>query len=90
MKDNNFYLLTGAAGFLGSLICKQLVQRGEKVRAFVLPNDKAAKYIPQGVEQCEGDLLDKTALERFFDVSEEYKIKVIHCASIVTVNPEFN
>lgn len=35
------YLVTGAAGFLGGTICRQLIQRGDKVRALVLPNDPA-------------------------------------------------
>ena len=44
------YLLTGAAGFLGSNICQQLLERGDSVRAFVLKGDPAVKYIPDGVE----------------------------------------
>ena len=44
--NKTIYLVTGAAGFLGGTICRQLVERGEKVRAFVLPNDKAIKFIP--------------------------------------------
>ena len=36
------YLVTGAAGFLGSTVCRQLVEEGADVRAFVLPNDPAA------------------------------------------------
>ena len=50
------YLVTGAAGFLGSTVCRQLVEEGADVRAFVLPNDPAAKYIPESVEVVEGDL----------------------------------
>ena len=47
--SNKMYLVTGAAGFLGSTICRQLVARGDKVRAFVLPGDKSAKYLPEEV-----------------------------------------
>jgi dihydroflavonol-4-reductase len=36
------YLVTGAAGFLGGTICRQLVARGDMVRAFVLPNDEVS------------------------------------------------
>ena len=47
---SRIYLVTGAAGFLGSYICAQLLEKGEKVRALVLPNDKSVKYIPEEVE----------------------------------------
>ena len=56
--ENTIYLVTGAAGFLGSTICRQLVKKGEKVRGFVLPNDPAAKYLPEEVEIVYGDLCD--------------------------------
>ena len=41
-NNNTMILVTGAAGFLGGTICRQLVERGDKVRAFVLPNDPVA------------------------------------------------
>ncbi|MDE5574894.1 MAG: NAD-dependent epimerase/dehydratase family protein [Bacteroidales bacterium] len=88
--NNRIYLVTGAAGFLGGIICRQLVERGERVRVFVLPNDKAASFLPEAVEICEGDLCDPASLQRFFDVADNLKIVVIHSASIVTVNPEYN
>ena len=34
--NDRYYLLTGAAGFLGSNICAQLLAEGKKVRALVL------------------------------------------------------
>lgn len=83
------YLVTGAAGFLGGTIARQLVERGEIVRAFVLPNDKAIRFVPKEAEIIEGDLCDKASLARFFDVPADRQFIVIHCASIVTVNPEF-
>lgn len=45
--SRTLYLVTGAAGFLGSHICRQLLDRGESVRAFVLKGDPAVKYIPE-------------------------------------------
>ena len=41
------YLVTGAAGFLGGTVCRQLIDDGCKVRAFILPNDPARKYVPE-------------------------------------------
>ena len=87
---SRIYLLTGAAGLLGSNISRQLIQKGEKVRAFVLENDPAAKYIPEGAEIVYGDLCDVDSLEKLFDVPEEYEVYVIHSASIVTLRPEPN
>ncbi|MBQ2034163.1 MAG: NAD-dependent epimerase/dehydratase family protein, partial [Alistipes sp.] len=68
--SNKLYLVTGAAGFLGSNICAQLLERGDKVRAFVLEGDKAACHIPKEVEIVYGNLCDKESLRRFFAVEE--------------------
>ena len=56
--NKKIYLVTGAAGLLGSNITKQLLEKGEEVRAFVLKGDPAAKHIPRGgrnrVRRCDG------------------------------------
>ena len=86
---NVVYLVTGAAGFLGSNICAQLLERGERVRAFVLEGDKAAQYLPKEVEIVYGNLCDKTSLKPFFTVDEGVATVCIHVASMVTVNPYY-
>ncbi len=88
--SNMIYLVTGAAGFLGSNVCRQLLERGDKVKALVLPNDKSAKFIPKEVEICYGDLCDKESLKEFFEVPEGMTSAVIHCASLVTVDPKYS
>lgn len=90
MNDNRIYLLTGAAGFLGSNICRQLLEKGCKVRALVLPNDKSVKYIPEEVEVVVGDLTDADSLEPFFTVPQGCSSVIIHCASMVTVDPNYS
>lgn len=89
-EEHSIYLLTGVAGFLGSHICEELLERKEHVRALVLKGDPSAKYIPEEVEIVEGDLCDAKSLDAFFDVPEESESVVIHCASMVTVNPDYN
>lgn len=88
--ENTKYLVTGAAGFLGGTICRQLVDAGKQVRALVLPGDKAAQFIPPQVEIVEGDLCKIEDLERFFSVPTGTNTVVLHIASIVTVNPDYN
>lgn len=90
MKDNRIYLVTGAAGFLGSNICLQLLQKGVQVRALVLPGDKSAKFIPSDVEIIYGDLCDAGSLDAFFALPEGHRSVVIHCASMVTVDPKYS
>lgn len=68
--SETLYLVTGAAGFLGSHVCHQLLERGEKVRAFVLDGDPAIKYIPKEAEIVKGDLCDIDSLENFFKAPE--------------------
>lgn len=86
---NVVYLVTGAAGFLGSNICAQLLERGDRVRAFVLNGDKAAQYLPKEVEVFYGNLCDKASLEPFFAVEDGLRTVCIHVASMVTVNPYY-
>ena len=88
--NKTLYLVTGAAGFLGSVTCRQLIAQGYKVRAFILPNDPARKFIPEEVEIFEGDLTDIESLRPFFVVPEDMEAIVLHIASIVTINPDFN
>ena len=88
--SKTLYLVTGAAGFLGSHVCHQLLERGDKVRTFVLKGDPSAKYIPDEAEIVYGDLCNPDSLEEFFKVPEGTETIVIHVASMVTVNPDFN
>lgn len=88
--DNKIYLITGAAGFLGSHVCDILLERGERIRALVLPGDKSAKWLDPKVEIVYGNLCDNSSMEEFFKVPTGVKSYLIHCASMVVVNPEFN
>ncbi len=86
--NDKIYLLTGGTGNLGSNISKALIDSGERVRALVRQKSIAKAY--PGVEIAIGDVLDQKSLEKFFEVEDELDVYVIHCASIVTMDPDFS
>lgn len=84
------FLLTGAAGNLGSSILQSLLLRGKKVRALVLPNDPALSRLPKEAEIVEGDITQAGTLNALFKDLQDYRVIVIHCASIVALRPEYS
>jgi len=75
-------LVTGASGRLGSNLAKQLLDRGEKVRALVVPNDPAEKSLAGlDVETVYGDLRDEKLVDQAVDGCDA----VAHCAAVMGV-----
>ncbi|HWB64223.1 MAG TPA: NAD-dependent epimerase/dehydratase family protein, partial [Chitinophagales bacterium] len=73
--------VTGATGFLGSYLAKNLINQGFKVRAFKRPAsnfDLLGEYA-QRIEWVAGDLLDLPSVESALQGIE----KIYHCAGIV-------
>ena len=87
---NTMYLLTGAAGYLGSNISRSLIAQGKTVRALVLKGDPALLQVPDKAQIVLGNIVDAASVEEFFDVPNDTEIIVIHCASMVTVSPQLN
>jgi dihydroflavonol-4-reductase len=74
-------LVTGAAGFLGSHVTRQLVARGESVRVLVRPSSSNRAISDLSLEYVTGDLRDATSLERamqgvdrVFHVAADYRL----------------
>jgi dihydroflavonol-4-reductase len=57
-------LVTGAAGFLGSHIARQLVARGEDVRVLLRPSSQNRAIADLPLEYVTGDLRDAASLDR--------------------------
>src|SRR5579859_1353384 len=55
-------LITGATGLLGGHLLQALHERGEHIRALVLPVENAEKLMAQGVEVVRGDVTDASTL----------------------------
>src|SRR6266849_4739588 len=74
-------LVTGAAGFLGSHVTRQLVARGENVRVLVRPTSTNRAISDLALEYVTGDLRDAASLERamkdvrrVFHVAADYRL----------------
>ena len=86
-NNNELYIVTGAAGNLGSAIVRNLVANEMNVRAFVLRGEEAAKHLPEQAQVVEGDVTDVSTLETLFaDIPEGTATYVIHCAAMVSVS----
>lgn len=67
INSSSTVLVAGATGYLGSEICRQLIERNRKVKGLVRTtsdSNKVAQLKESGVEVIEGDLKDKSSLEK--------------------------
>jgi dihydroflavonol-4-reductase len=74
-------LVTGAAGFLGSHVARQLVARGETVRVLLRPSSQNRAIADLPLEYVTGDLRDAASLDRamkdvkrVFHVAADYRL----------------
>jgi len=74
-------LITGAAGFLGSHVTRQLVARGEAVRVLMRPSSNNRAISDLSLEYVTGDLRDPESLaramrdvNRVFHVAADYRL----------------
>ena len=72
-------LVTGANGFVGSHLCRQLRQAGAEVRGLVRQGSDRRLLEGQELELVEGDLRDPSAVEAAVADCEQ----VYHCAALV-------
>ncbi|MFQ6017261.1 MAG: NAD-dependent epimerase/dehydratase family protein, partial [Kiloniellaceae bacterium] len=88
-------LVTGATGFVGSAVTRQLIARGETVRVLARPGGDRRNIADLAVEVAEGDLRDGTSLERalagcqaLFHLAADYRLWVPRPEEIYEVNVE--
>ena len=71
-------LVTGAAGFIGSHVVRELLARGREVRAMVRPGEDVRNLEGLELERVEGDVTDPAAVER----AVQGCARVFHLAAI--------
>ncbi|MDC1214229.1 NAD-dependent epimerase/dehydratase family protein [Rhodospirillales bacterium] len=75
------YLVTGATGFVGSAVVRQLLAIGADVRVLARPGNDRSNLTGLDVDICEGDLLNPNSLvdavngcEGLFHVAADYRL----------------
>jgi dihydroflavonol-4-reductase len=86
-------LITGASGFVGSAVLRQLIVAGHTVRALVRPNSDRRNLAELPVEIVTGDLTDRGSLDRallgcsaLFHVAAVYRLWVPQPQEIYDAN----
>ena len=73
-------VVTGAGGFIGSVLVRELVARGRSVRAIVRSNKKALEELD--IEIVTADIRDSSSLDRALVGAES----VFHLASVISLS----
>jgi len=88
-------LITGASGFVGAAVVRQLLQAGHEVRALVRPTSSRTNLARLPVEVARGDLRDASSLRRamtgirfVLHVAADYRLWARHPQEIVETNVE--
>jgi dihydroflavonol-4-reductase len=76
-------LVTGAAGHIGNVLVRELIQNGMKVRTLILPGEDTTSLDGFDIECIEGNVLSLDSLRYAFQGVE----KVYHLAGIVSIMP---
>ncbi|MBD5118625.1 MAG: NAD-dependent epimerase/dehydratase family protein [Clostridiales bacterium] len=81
------YIVTGAAGHLGSTVVRVLLERNAVVRGLLLPHEQPA--VP-GAEYIHGDVLKPESLYPLFQRAKDERLVVIHTAGLIDVTGEMS
>jgi dihydroflavonol-4-reductase len=76
-------LVTGATGHIGNVLTRRLLDRGERVRAMIMPGEDTTPIKDLDVEMVAADVLDYQSLLKAF----EHIDVVYHLAGIISILP---
>jgi dihydroflavonol-4-reductase len=76
-------VITGPTGHIGNVLIRELLKRGEQVRALVLPGEDLTPVEGLDIETVEGNILDLDSLVRAFEGADV----VYHLAGVISIVP---
>ena len=77
------WLVTGATGHIGNVLVRKLLERGEQIRALILPGESRESIHGLNVEAAEGDVLN---LDSVFESMQGIK-GIFHLAGVISIMP---
>jgi dihydroflavonol-4-reductase len=77
------WLVTGGTGHIGNVLIRKLIERGEKVRALILPGESRTPLAGLDVETIEGDVLN---LDSVFESLRGVR-GIFHLAGVISILP---
>lgn len=80
------WLVTGATGHIGNVLVRKLLERGENVRALILPGESRESISGLRVEAFEGDILN---MDSVFASMQGIK-GIFHLAGVISIMPGAN
>ncbi len=82
------WIITGANGHFANTLIRELLNQGESVLGFVLPNDTSKALVGLNVLKVEGDITSSSDIERLIDESgtDPSEICLVHAAGIVSID----
>ncbi len=83
-KKMRKYIVTGAAGHLGSTIIRKLIELDYEVSGLLLPGE-TPKVIGKNITYHIGDVCDINSLQKLFQEDENKEIYLIHTAALISI-----
>src|SRR5512139_161777 len=80
------WLVTGATGHIGNVLVRELLRRGERVRALILPGESRTSLEGLEAEMVEGDVLN---LDSLWHPLQGIR-GVFHLAGVISIMPGEN
>ncbi len=76
------YVVTGAAGHLGSTVIRTVLEQNKRVRGLILPTESP---VVEGAQYIRGDIREPERMAALFDREDGQPLYLIHTAGIVDI-----